>query len=215
MTPYRIILADDHVMLRDGIKRIIDAAKGMRVVGEASDGLTLLEMLPQTAADMIILDVTMPRMGGIEAAHEIRKRHPPVKMLFLSMHNKREYLQMALDAGARGYLLKEDSGGELINAINTVRKGGTYLSRVFWEDMPGETIGIRGGNDLFEKDPLTTREREVLKLIAGGKTSKEIAAHLFISIHTVHHHRKNIRQKLSLRKNADLIKYAVQQGYVP
>lgn len=214
MTPYRILLADDHVMLREGIRKIINETKGMEVVAEASDGLELLSLLKQNPVDMVILDISMPRLRGIEAAQEIRKLHPQIKTLFLSMYKTKEYLHLALSAGARGYLLKEDTGSELIHAINAIRNGKTYLSPLISKDLPDDLISICRGDGRLDSDPLTPRERQVLKLIAEGKTSKEIAKLLFISIHTVNNHRKNIKKKLQILKNADIVKYAIQQGYV-
>ncbi|MGD8844779.1 MAG: response regulator transcription factor [Desulfobacteraceae bacterium] len=214
MTPYRIILADDHVMLRDGIKQIINETKGMQVVAEASDGLELLQLVKQHLADMVILDISMPRLRGIEAAQEIRKLYPRIRTLFLSMYKTKEYLHLALSAGAKGYMLKEDTGSELILAIEAIRNGKTYLSPLIEKDLPDDFIGIGRGDGDLQEDPLSCRERQILKLIAEGKTSKEISALLFISIHTVNNHRKNIKNKLKIRKNADLVKYAIQQGYV-
>jgi DNA-binding NarL/FixJ family response regulator len=213
MTDYQIILADDHAMLREGIKKIIDDAAGLEVIGEASDGLMLLNLLKRTVPDMVILDVAMPKLRGIEAAQAIHKEFPDVAILFLSMHKNREYLQKALAVGARGYVVKEDSGSELIHAIQTIRRGGSYLSPMMMKELSDDPLGILSKRDRLSKDPLTTREREILQLIADGKTSKEIAQLLFISIHTVHNHRKNINQKLDIRKNADLVKYALQHGY--
>lgn len=210
MAPYRIILADDHAMLREGIARLINSAKGLQIVGEASDGLMLLKLLHHTTPDMVILDVSMPGLRGIEAAQEIRKNYPGVAILFLSMHKKKEYLHLALATGARGYILKEDSGSELIQAIGEIRRGKTYLSPLFMKDVPADFIPTGYGSP---QEPLTAREKQVLQLIAEGKTSKEIGALLFISIHTVHSHRKNIKSKLDLRKNADLVRYAMEKGY--
>lgn len=214
MIAYRILLADDHVMLREGIRKIINDTKGMEVVAEASDGLELLSLLKQNPVDMVILDISMPRLRGIEAAQEIRKIHPQIKTLFLSMYKTKEYLHLALSAGAKGYLLKEDTGSELIHAINAIRSGKTYLSPLIAKDLPDDLISICRGDGRLDCDPLTPRERQVLKLIAEGKTSKEIAKLLFISIHTVNNHRKNIKKKLQILKNADIVKYAIQQGYV-
>lgn len=214
MTLYRIILADDHVMLRDGIKKIINETKRMQVIGEASDGLELLKLLKHHTADMVILDISMPGLRGIEAAQEIRKSHPHVQTLFLSMYKTKEYLHLALSAGAKGYMLKEDTGSELIHAVDAIRKGKTYLSPLILKDLPNDLIGICRGNNQLNDDPLTPRERQITKLIAEGKTSKEIAASLYISIHTVNNHRKNIKKKLNIRKNADLVKFAMQQGYI-
>lgn len=214
MSSYRIILADDHAMLREGIKRIINETEGMQVVAEASDGLELLKLLKQNPVDMVILDINMPRLRGIEAAQEIRKSHPQIKTLILSMYKKKEYLHLALSAGAKGYLLKENTGSELIHAIDVIRHGKTYLSPLLLKDLPDDLIGICRGNARLNNDPLTPRERQILKLIAEGKTSREIAELLFISIHTVNNHRKNIKKKLKVRKNVDLIKHAMQQGYI-
>jgi DNA-binding NarL/FixJ family response regulator len=210
---YRIVLADDHAMLREGIKNIIDSSNGMAVVGEASDGLLLLGLLKRKTPDMVILDVAMPKLRGIEAAQEIRKRFPEVAILFLSMHKSREYIEKALAAGASGYVVKEDSGSELIQAIKTIQGGGSYLSPLILKELSGDPIGICRGEGRLTEDPLTPRERQILQLIADGKTSKEIAQLLFISIHTVHNHRKNIKTRLSIRKNADLVKYALRHGY--
>lgn len=213
MAPYRIILADDHAMLREGIAKLINAAKGLQIVGEASDGLMLLKLMHHTTPDMVILDVSMPGLRGIEAAQEIRRTYPGVAILFLSMHKKKEYLHLALATGAKGYILKEDSGSELIQAIAEIRRGKTYLSPLFMKDVPADFIPIAGGAPRSPQEPLTAREKQVLQLIAEGKTSKEIGALLFISIHTVHSHRKNIKNKLDLRKNADLVRYAMEKGY--
>lgn len=213
MTVYNIVLADDHAMLREGIKKIINGSKGMKVIGEASDGLMLLKLLKRSIPDMVILDVSMPKLRGIEAAQEIHKQLPEVAILFLSMHKGREYLEKALAAGARGYVVKEDSGSELIHAIQTIRCGGSYLSPMMMKELSDDPLGICRGQGRLTEDPLTTREREILQLIADGKTSKEIAQLLFISIHTVNNHRKNIKHKLVIRKNADLVKYALKHGY--
>lgn len=185
----------------------------MEVVGEASDGLMLLTILKRANPDMVILDISMPNLRGIEAAQEIRRCFPAVAILFLSMHKSREYLQKALAAGAKGYVLKEDSGSELIHAIETIRSGGSYLSPMLMEELSEDPIGICSGLRQFPEDPLTTRERQILQLIADGKTSREIAQLLFISIHTVHSHRKNIKRKLAIRQNADLVRYALKHGY--
>jgi len=213
MKGYRIVLADDHAMLREGIKKIINEAEELEVVDEASDGLGLLDILKRNVPDMVILDVAMPKLRGIEVAQDIHKQFPGVAILFLSMHKSREYLQKALAAGARGYVVKEDSGDVLLHAIQTIRKGGSYLSPLMLKELSDDPLGLLGGMNRQPEDPLSPRERQILQLIAEGKTSKEIAQLLFISIHTVHNHRKNIRRKLSIRKNADLVKYALKHGY--
>ena len=216
MTPYRIVLADDHVLVRQGLKRILEGMAGLEVVGEAKDGLDLLDLLSRVTPQMVILDIFMPNLRGIEAIHEIKKIHPDVKVLILTMHKDKEYLYLALSAGAKGYLLKEDADKELFAAIEKVRQGKTYISPYFSEEVVDDLVQIgRGdGKAIFEIDPLTSREREVLKLIAEGKSSKEIATLLFISVSTVNNHRASIMEKLNLNKATDLVKYAIRKGYV-
>lgn len=216
MTPYRIVLADDHVLVRQGLKRILEGMAGLEVVGEASDGLDLLNLLSRVTPHMVILDIFMPNLRGIEAIHEIKKIHPDVKVLILTMHKDKEYLYLALSAGAKGYLLKEDADKELFSAIEKVQQGKTYISPYFSEDVVDDLvqIGRADGKAIFEIDPLTSREREVLKLIAEGKSSKEIAALLFISVFTVNNHRASIMEKLNLNKATDLVKYAIRKGYI-
>lgn len=213
MKPYRIVLADDHAMLREGIKGIINSTENMTVVGEAGDGLELLRLLKKTDVDMAILDISMPNLRGIEAIHEIKSAYPHVKVLILSMHKKKEYFHRVLSLGAEGFLLKDDSGNELINAINTIRKGGTFLSSIFLKEFSQDLVGICRGETGNSKEPLSVRERQVLKLIVEGNTSKEIADMLFISIRTVQHHRANIRAKLNLKKTVDLVKYAITEEH--
>ena len=211
---YSIVLAEDHVLVREGIKSLIDGTPGLAVVGEAGDGIALLRLLEKIQPRMVILDIAMPGMRGLEAAREIQARHPRIQVLFLSMYRRREFLSMAFAAGAKGYLLKEDTSRELIAAIEEIRKGRTYLSHKLALEFPTEIIGICQGNVKIEPDPLTRREREVLKLIAEGLTDREISAKLFISLRTAQRHHSNIRQKLNLKRTADIIKYAIARGYI-
>ncbi len=214
---YRIILADDHMLVRQGLKRILDGAGDLEVIGEAGDGLELLDLLNHSNPDMVILDVSMPRLRGIEAIHEIKTMQPEVSVLMLTMHKDREYLYLALSAGAKGYLLKEDADRDLFSAIQKIRQGRTYVSPNLSEDMVDELVQFRkrnGKRTSFEIDSLTIREREVVKLIAEGRSSKEIADLLCISVRTVDNHRANIMEKLKLKKAADLVKYAILKGYI-
>ena len=213
---YRIVLADDHQMFRRGVKRIIQENPELEVVGEASDGLQLLEIVKQSPPDMVIVDVSMPNLRGLEATREIKMTHPQVKVIILTMHKDKEYLYHALSAGAEGYLLKEDADVELFAAINAIRQGGSYISPLLAPQMtdiflerqrPGE------GEGKFPTEILTIREREIIKLIAEGKSSRDIAGLLYISSRTVQHHRANLMKKLNLKKTADLVKYAIQKGY--
>ena len=213
MDPYRIVLADDHALLRHGIKTIIEGGEGMVVVGEASDGLELLEVLKGITTDMVILDISMAGLRGIEATSEIKMTYPEIKVLMLTMHKRKEYFYHALSAGADGYLLKEDTATELFSAIKMIREGGVYVSPFFSTELQEDVARMcRDGGEL-PVERITTREREVLKLIAEGKSSKEIADLLFISTHTIRHHRANIKRKLNIKKLADLIKYAIREGY--
>jgi DNA-binding NarL/FixJ family response regulator len=216
MSSYRITLADDHVLLRQGLRRIVEESSGLEVVGEAGDGMELLRLLNKTVPDLVILDISMPKLRGIEAISEIRSRHPDVKVLVLTMHRDKEYLYQAVSSGADGYLLKDDADTELFSAIRKIREGEFYVSPSL-SDALAECRQLAGGGEAgppFAQECLTTREREVLKLIAEGRSSREIANLLFISARTVDHHRANIMLKLNLRKTADLIRYAFTKGYV-
>jgi DNA-binding NarL/FixJ family response regulator len=208
MAPYRIVLADDHSLLREAIKKSIAEIPDLRVVGEAGDGLELLELLKRSVPDLIILDISMPRFNGILAAAEIKKRYPTVKILILTMIKIREFLQRALKIGVNGYLLKENVFSDLIAAIRTIQKGETYLSSLI-SDQIAQIMADNNKPDT----PLTKREFSVLQLLSEGKSSREIAELLFISIHTVNSHRSNIMRKLNLRKTADLVKYAIQKEH--
>jgi DNA-binding NarL/FixJ family response regulator len=213
MSDFTIILADDHVLMREGIRNIIDTVGGLKVIGEAGDGYQLLKMIKQTIPDMVILDISMPGMRGIEAAREIKDHYPEVCILMLSMHKSQEFLAMALEAGASGYLLKEDTGDELLHAIDRLRAGRTFLSTTLAKTLSTDIIAICRGTHAASADPLTARERQVLKLIAEGHTDRRIGELLFISLRTVQRHRYNIRTKLTLKHTADLVKYAIARGY--
>jgi DNA-binding NarL/FixJ family response regulator len=213
---YHIVLVDDHVLFRQGLKRILEERSDLEVVGEVDCGLELLKLLERLVPDLIILDISMPNLRGLEAIHEIKMNHPEVRILILTMHKDKEYLHQALTAGAEGYLLKEDADAELFSAIDRVRRGRIYVSPKLSEGLTEDWVKMSRGDHKpsFEPEKLTTRERQVLKLIAEGKSSKEIGDLLFISVRTVEHHRANIMEKLNLKKTADLVKYAIQKGYI-
>jgi DNA-binding NarL/FixJ family response regulator len=213
MKPYRIILADDHILLRQGIKKIIEESEDMVVIAEASDGLELLDLLKTMIPDMIILDISMPNLRGIEVSHEIKSLNPKIKVLILTMHKKLDYLYHALSAGADGFLLKEDSDEELFTAIETIQRGKIYVSPSFSTELAEDMAKVCRGDGSFPLERLTNRERQVLKLVSEGKSSKEIADLLFISVRTAEHHRESIKRKLNLKKVADLVKYAILEGY--
>ncbi|MCE5241812.1 MAG: response regulator transcription factor [Syntrophobacteraceae bacterium] len=213
MAPYRIVLADDHVLFREGIKSIVGMLPDLCVAGEAGDGLELLRLLGRITPEMVILDLSMPNLQGVDATREIKQLYPGIKVLILTMHKSREHLSRALSAGADGYLLKEDAYDDLSSAIRSIRQGKVFISPLLADEVQDVLVrkcrepGVTG-------EVLTAREREVLKLVAEGKSSKEVAQLLHISVMTVHNHRANIRKKLDIKKNVDLIKYALDQGYI-
>ena len=209
---YRVVLADDHPLLRSGLKRILAERKDIEVVGEARDGIELLDLLKQVTPHLVILDISMPRLRGLEAISEIKSLRPTQDILILTMH--REFLHQAMREGANGYLMKDNALEELFAAIDTIRDGRTYISPLFSAQLESDWVQTcRGKPEILPEEPLTTREREVLKLTCEGKSSREIAELLFISPRTVEHHRTNMMEKLKLKKAIDLIKYGVSKGY--
>lgn len=213
MDPYRIVLVDDHVLFREGIKSLIGSNRDFLIVGEAGDGRDLSDLLRQVPADMVIMDLSMPGLQGGEATREAKEIVPDLKVLILTMHNSKEYLFHAMSAGADGYLLKEDAHDDLFTAIRTLQQGKIYISPLMSEHVQAMFLDrIRGEERISEE--LSQREVEVLRLVAEGKSSREIAGQLFISVMTVQNHRANIKKKLKLSRNVDLVKYAIRKGYV-
>lgn len=210
----RIVLADDHALMRHGIRKIIETEPTLQVIGEVGDGLELLNFLKRNTPDMILLDISMPNLRGIEAINEAKKLCPQVKILMLTMHRDKQYLCHALAAGADGYVLKEDSDSELLTAIGMALSGKIYISPVISREFTESELAEYCSNRKFPGETLTTRERQVLKLVAEGKKSKDIADLLSISIRTVEHHRANLLKKTNIKGTADLIKYAIRKGYV-
>jgi DNA-binding NarL/FixJ family response regulator len=210
--PYRIVLADEHLLFRQGMKRIINAMPEMRVVGEASEGQEAIELVRKLLPDLAILDISMPKLSGIEACREIRRLFPDVKILVLTMHKDREYLYQAISAGAQGYLLKEDSDEELFAAIGTIRKGAIYVTKALAGVVSTDISALFRGGERHLPRSLTAREREVLKFICEGKSNSEVAEVLRISVRTVETHRANMMNKLDLKNTAELVRYAVQNG---
>ena len=214
MEPYRIVIADDHVLFLQGMKKIIEPLKGVEVIGEARDGLELLKLLNKVTPDMVILDISMPNLRGIEVTREIKSREPGVKVLILTVHKEKDYVHHCIAAGADGYLLKEDADADLFAAIKNIRSGHVYVSPILQQNMTDDIFQIFRGEFSQSPEPLTPREREVVKLVAEGKKNKEIASLLYISIRTVEHHRANIMHKLKLKNASELVKYAIRKGYV-
>lgn len=202
---YRIILADDHYLIRNGIKTMIAQEAGLHVISEAADGQELLDILKENQPDMVILDISMPQVNGIEALKQIHALYPEIRMLVLTMHSNVQYCYHALSAGAHGYLLKDDSATELLPAILQVRDGKVYVS-------PQLAPEFSWKND--EKIRLTPREKEVLEMVTRGLTTKKIAAKLCLSPRTVEHHRSNILKKFKKKNSVDLINYVVKNPYI-
>jgi DNA-binding NarL/FixJ family response regulator len=214
MQPYLLVLADDHTMFRQGIKRIIGTRADLKIIGEANDGLELLELMKKVKPNLVVLDISMPNLRGLEATREIRRCYPDVKILILTMHKSRAYVHHAIQDGAQGYLLKEDADTEFFAAIDAIRNGKTYLSPLILpEILPLLTARGSKCEPTACPDPLTSRERQVVKLLAEGKSNKEIAELLFISVRTVEHHRTNAMVRLNIKKTIDLVKYAIEAGY--
>lgn len=213
---YRIYLADDHAMVREGIKLVLAQRPDYEIAGEASDGLELLAMLKRgTPPDAIILDISMPKLRGIEAIRDIKSISPETKVLVLTMHKDEDSLRQAFVAGANGYLLKEDVAKALFAALESIRKGEIFVSELLGVELKDAWVRIfRENRGIPDMDVLTAREIEVLKLIAEGKSNREIAELLFISARTVDHHRARIMEKLRLKGTAELTKYAIKRGYV-
>jgi DNA-binding NarL/FixJ family response regulator len=186
----------------------------MEVLAEANNGIELLKLMRLHTPDLVIADITMPGISGIDATREIRRLYPEVKVLILTMHKRIEYLHHVLAAGAHGYLLKEDSNDELAQAIDTICNGRRYITQRLSDDMSNYIARLGDSDSPNLREPISVREQGILKLIAEGNCSREIAAILGISMRTVQNHRANMMQKLGIKKAADLIKYAVDKNYV-
>jgi len=209
-----VFLVDDHTIVRDGLRYLLEAQKNIRVVGEASDGREAIRKVRRLRPDIVIMDILMAGLNGIEAAGQICRECPATRVIMLSMQSSSESIVRALKAGASGYLLKESAGRELVNAIHEVHAGRRYLSPKVSEQVIGACL-----NRAEEmRDPLATlsrREREVLQLVVEGRTSAEIADTLFLSVKTVETYRSRLMQKLGIRDIPALIKFAIQHGLTP
>jgi len=209
----RILIADDHAIVRSGLKRVLDAKPDMEVVAEAEDGAEAVDKALKEDVHLAILDVSMPRMTGIQAAAELHKRKPELKTLMLSMHDSEQFLFESLKAGASGYVLKSGADTDIVDAVRAAIRGDSYLYPSAVTTLVRDYVD-RGGRGEEQFDVLTPRELEVLKLIAEANTSKEIADKLFISIKTVDRHRQNILDKLGMRDRVELTRYAIRRGLI-
>ena len=211
----RIVLAEDHTILREGLRALLTADPNFEIIGEAADGREAVRFVEKQMPDLILMDLSMPRMTGMDAIREIKKRYPQTKIIALTVHKTEEYLRTTLQAGADGYVLKDATHDELMMAIQSVLKGKTYLSPgVSGKVIEGYLEGKEGQMPLSTLGLLSQREREVLKLIAEGYKNKEIATDLCISLKTVEKHRANLMKKLDLHNAAALTAYAIEQGLV-
>ena len=207
----RILLADDHGIVLSGLKMLLERQDGMHVVAEAGDGVEAVELALRERPDVAILDVSMPRMTGLQAAREIHSRCPDTRVLLLSMHDDERYVFDALKAGASGYVLKRQADAELIEAVRAVASGGRFLSAT--ADAGAMQDLIDRGSDA-PQDPLTPRELDVVKLIAEAYTNRQIAEILKVSEKTVESHRGNVLAKLGMRDRVELVRYAIRRGLV-
>jgi DNA-binding NarL/FixJ family response regulator len=209
MDTYRIVLADNQTMVRRGIRRILELLGGIEVVGEAKDESELLDLVEAVKPHLVIVNILMPELRGVEAIRAIKMMSSHIMVLILTEHKGRLRLHQVTSLGVEGYLFKEDSDTELLLAVETIRKGKRYISARVCDGLKDEFSQLLTGDYEPPSDPLTSREREITKLIAEGKTSKDIARMLFISIRTVECHRWNIMRKLKLKNLPELVRYAV------
>lgn len=213
MSPIRVLIADDHVVMREGISFLLEAEPDIQVVGQASDGQEAWEKARQLKPDIVLMDITMPGISGLEATRQLRAALPETQVLVLTMHEGDEFFFRMLQAGASGYVLKGASSDELLNAIRAVHRGGVYLYPTMAKKLLTDYMS-RPSTEQSSYDDLTPREREILTLIAQGLTNREIAAKLVISVNTVGTHRQNIMEKLDLHNKSELIKYAIRKGLI-
>jgi DNA-binding NarL/FixJ family response regulator len=207
-----LVIADDHAIVREGLRRLLERERDLRVVGEAEDGAELLDQIERHHPEVVILDISMPRLGGLETLERIRKRHPGVKAILLSMHGDPPFVHSAVSLGADGYLLKNGPVADVLEAVRAVVRGGSFFSPPVAKEIVEQmrTPGRSSGPFAV----LSAREREILHLIADGLSAKEIATQLSISTKTVEAHRTNLMRKLGVRKATELVRYALRHGLV-
>jgi DNA-binding NarL/FixJ family response regulator len=214
MSKAKVLLVEDHIVVRQGIKALLSDESDLEIVGEAGNGREALPLVASLQPDVVLMDISMPGLNGIEATWQIRQRHPEVKIVILSMHANEEYVFQVLRAGASGYVLKQSDSSEVLTAIRAALSGGSFLSPPISRAVINDYVHraeVRGQNS--DLDLLTSREREVLQLLAEGLSNREISEQLNISVKTVETHRANIMSKLSLDNKTDLVKYALRKGW--
>lgn len=215
MNKIRVFLADDHLILREGIRSLLGKVPDIEIVGEAGEGGEAVDKVEQLLPDVVLMDITMPGMSGLEATRQIKQKYPQVKVLILTIHETNQYLSQMLQAGASGYVVKTTAASELISAIRAVHQGDVYLypsiTRMLVEDYLQR---VKGGEEKTSYEGLTSREREILMYIAEDKKNKEIADILGISVRTVQAHRTNLMDKLGAHDRTELVKYAISKGMI-
>ncbi len=215
MEKIRVFLVDDHTVVRQGLRRILESDEEIEIIGEAGDGRTAIDLVQKLRPHVVVMDVAMPELNGIEATRQILKRVEGAKVLVLSMHGDDVYVRQALKAGARGYLLKDSEDLDLIKAVKAIRAGGSFFSPPVSKVVLSGYLGDKADGDSEDGVArLTDREREVLQLIAEGKTNKEVAHALSVSVNTVETHRKHIMEKLDLHNTAELVRFAIRTKIV-
>jgi DNA-binding NarL/FixJ family response regulator len=210
---HSVLVADDHGIVREGLRRLLDAEEDLTVCGEARDGREVLEQVERCRPDCVVLDITMPRLGGLETLERIRGKHPRTKVVLLSMHADAPFIQSAVSLGADGYVLKNGRAGEVVSAVHAVLAGGSYFSPPVAREIVEQLREPRSaGSEPYTL--LSSREREVLLLIAEGLSAKEVARELDISTKTVEAHRTSLMRKVGVRKATELVRYAVKHGLI-
>ena len=209
-----ILLADDHRMMRDGLRMLINAQSDMEVIGEADNGRRAVSLALQLRPNVVVMDVSMPELNGLKATEELKSQCPDIKILTLTRHTDDGYLQLLLEAGASGYVLKQSASEELVRAIRAVGAGKTYLDPSITEQVVSNAIGRRAARGSPAGAKLSQREEEVLHFIAWGYLNKEIASRLKISIKTVESHKTNAMQKLGMKSRIDIVRFALLQGWL-
>lgn len=210
----RIVLADDHVVMREGLKSLVNAQPDMEVVGEADNGRAALERVRELRPDVIVMDISMPELNGIQATERLRASCPGVKVLGLTAHEEKGYLRQLLKAGASGCVVKRVAVEELVMALRTVAVGGVYFDPSMIEEVVCGYTGKRRPKGTPQNCNLTEREEEVLRFVAWGYTNKEIASYLNISVRTVETHKVNLMEKLDFKSRTDIVRYALRQGWL-
>ncbi len=216
MSKIRVLLADDHTIVRQGLIALLESHEDIEVVGEAENGRQAFEKTEQISPDIVVLDITMPYLNGIEATRKIKKLNPEIKVIVLTVHDSEEYVHQILQAGASGYLLKESAVSDLVSAINAVNIGDVFLSPTISKVVVNDYIKHTGGESraIDSLDVLTSREREVLQLIAEGHTNREVARLLKLSVKTINVHRTRIKEKLNISNTVGLVKYSIKKGMI-